>query len=87
MIGSRFSAEVDDIGKNNLYNQKVFILPPWQEIYHTDNDRKQTWEEATLTFRKMKEIYFNYGYEIIEVPKGSFQNRVNFILNIINSSR
>ncbi len=87
MIGLSVSAEMDDIGKNNLYNQKVFILPPWQEIYHTDNERKQTWEEATLTFKKMKETYLNYGYEIIEVPKENIENRVNFILNNINSSR
>lgn len=85
MVGLNVPAEMDSIGKNSLYNQKVFILPPWEEIYHTDSERKQTWEEAVLTFTKMKETYLNYGYEIIEVPKDTVENRVSFILNTINS--
>lgn len=84
MIGMSISTEMDNLGKNNLYNQKVFILPPWQEIYHIDNERKQTWEEAALTFGIMKETYLNYNYEIIEVPIDTIENRVNFILNNIN---
>jgi predicted ATPase len=87
MIGLGISAEMDKIGKNSLYNRKVFILPPWIEIYHTDNERKQTWEEAKLTFTKMKETYLSYDYEIIEVPQDAVENRVNFLLSNINSSR
>src|SRR5690606_35154946 len=78
IIGLDISAEMESMGKNYLYNSKVFILPPWLEIYHTDNERKQTWEEAATTFTKMKETYLNYGYEIIEVPRDSVENRVNF---------
>ncbi len=26
------------------YNKTVFILPPWQEIYEKDNERKQDWD-------------------------------------------
>lgn len=87
MIGLGVSDEMDKLGKNSLYNKRVFILPPWKEIYQTDSERKQTWEEAILTFVKMKETYLNYGYELIEVPSDTVQNRVNFILNNINSSR
>lgn len=83
MIGLDISAEMESMGKNYLYNSKVFILPPWLEIYHPDNERKQTWEEAAATFTKMKETYLNYGYEIIEVPRDSVENRVNFILDNI----
>ena len=28
------------------YNQKVFITPPWGDIYQHDKERKQSWEEA-----------------------------------------
>ena len=38
--------------ENWRYNKSIFILPPWQEIYETDNERKQDWEEAVLTFEK-----------------------------------
>jgi Predicted ATPase len=65
------------------YSQKVFILPPWEEIYETDNERKQTWQEAIYTFDVMKQTYTAYGYDVIEVPKGSIENRCAFILNHI----
>lgn len=61
------------------YAQKVFILPPWKEIYQMDNERKQTWEEAEFTFERMKETYLSYGYEVIELPKVDIQARRIFI--------
>ncbi len=61
------------------YAPKVFILPPWEEIYQTDKERKQTWEEAVFTFKRMKETYLGYGYEVIEVPKAAVGLRRAFI--------
>lgn len=65
------SEELDRIVHGHPYNRKVFILPPWEEIYKTDHERKQTWEEAVFTFDKMKQTYLQYGYEVIEVPQNS----------------
>ncbi|MDA3616607.1 AAA family ATPase [Polluticaenibacter yanchengensis] len=87
MIELTIPCDIEKIVRNSLYNKKVFMLPPWKEIYHTDSERKQDWEEAILTFEKMKETYINYGYEIIEVPKDIVENRATFVLNNINSSR
>ncbi len=84
IIGSTVSSEMDQIAKTNCYNRKVFILPPWKEIYQTDSERKQTWEEATETFTHMKETYLDYGYELIEVPIDSVENRVKFVLDHVN---
>ncbi len=67
------------MGLAHPYAPKVFILPPWKEIYQTDNERKQTWEEAGFTFEKMKETYLDYGYEVIEVPKTDVKTRRRFI--------
>lgn len=63
------------------YNKRVFLLPPWLEIYATDNERKQTWEEAVYTYYKMKQTYLEYSYEIIEVPKVSIDQRCDFIVS------
>ncbi|WDF61929.1 AAA family ATPase [Flavobacterium sp. KACC 22758] len=78
------SKEKNEISKKYAYNKKVFILPPWKEIYKTDDERKQSWDEAQLTFTKMKEIYSEYGYKVIEVPKIKIRERVDFLLNEIN---
>lgn len=73
---------VNDILSCN-YNKKVFILPPWREIYTTDSERKQSWEEALFTYQAMKDTYLKYGYTVIDVPVGSVATRKEFVLHQI----
>jgi len=87
MIGLGVSDEMNEITNYCKYNKKVFILPPWPEIYQTDNERKQTWQEAEWTFQKMKEIYLKYDYDIIEVPKDTVENRKHFILKKLDDAK
>jgi len=61
------------------------ILPPWQEIYKTDTERKQTWEEAVYTYQQLKLVYARYGYETINVPIGSIEDRKRFISSWMKS--
>lgn len=72
---------------NYRYAKSVFILPPWQEIYHTDAERKQDWKEAESTFHNMKNTYLAFGYDVIELPKTSVSERATFILNHIAKNR
>lgn len=65
---------------NYRYNKNVFLLPPWKEIYHTDNERRQNWEEAVYTYNTMKRTYSKYGYNTIEIPRTTIDQRVAFIL-------
>ena len=65
------------------YNTKVFILPPWKEIYQTDSERKQSWQQAEFTFHQMKQTYQKYGYELIQVPAADVDTRVRFLLGQI----
>ncbi|WP_333597917.1 AAA family ATPase [Chryseobacterium flavum] len=62
------------------YQKKVFILPPWNEIYENDPERKQSPEQAVHTFNCIRETYLEYGYQIIEVPRDTVEQRVRFIL-------
>lgn len=79
MIGLKITDEMNNIARNLRYNQKVFILPPWPEIYTTDDERKQTWEEALNTFEIMRKTYSAYGYSLIDVPLEPVEKRVKFI--------
>lgn len=87
LIQSEISELMKSYAKNWRYNENIFILPPWQEIYETDNERKQDWDEAVLTFEKMSETYKNYGYNIIEIPKKSVRERADFLLEFIELNR
>lgn len=62
------------------YHSRVFVLPPWQEIYTTDKERKQSWDEAVQTARVIRETYRHYGYDPVDVPRCSIANRVKFVL-------
>ncbi len=63
------------------YNRKVFILPPWQEIYVQDAERKQNFDVAVSTYQAMVRTYTDLSYELIEVPTGTIESRTRFILN------
>jgi len=63
----------------------IFMMPPWEEIYTTDNERYESFEQSLAIYNHLKKTYIDLNYDIIEVPTGSVQKRVNFILNRIKS--
>ncbi|WP_288437204.1 AAA family ATPase [uncultured Chryseobacterium sp.] len=77
-------ASMEAKAREMTYNTTVFILPPWKEIYENDPERKQSIEQAVLTFECMKDIYREYSYSLVEVPKVSVEKRANFILDAIS---
>lgn len=86
LIRSEISQRMKSYAKKWRYNKNIFILPPWREIYKNDNERKQSWDEAVLTFEKMTETYKAYGYNIIEIPMKSASERAEFILEFIEKN-
>ncbi|NJB70180.1 putative ATPase [Saonia flava] len=68
-----------DICTSHRYD-KVFLLPPWEDIYISDNERLENFEEATLIHDQLENTYQNLGYNVIEVPTGAVSERVQFIL-------
>jgi predicted ATPase len=81
----RLSEEAYSQAQTYRYHRKVFLAPPWQQIYSTDAERKQTFEEALVSFRRNKEVYTEYGYDLVEIPMGTVEARVDFILTSIQS--
>lgn len=78
-IGDSYPAFFDHACKEHCYT-KVFVLPPWEEIYVSDEARYENYEQAKLLFDHLKETYQTYGYNLIEVPKGTVDERILFIL-------
>jgi predicted ATPase len=66
------------------HNKSVFIMPPWQEIYQNDLERKQDFQEAIDTYHCVAKAYTDTGYSLIEVPKAPTEERITFILNTIS---
>jgi predicted ATPase len=62
------------------YHGRVFIAPPWPDIFRQDSERKQSLEEAVRTYESMVDVYGAYGYELVELPRSSVEQRVRFVL-------
>jgi predicted ATPase len=74
------SPEVVEAVRTRRYNACVFIFPPWREIYETDAERRQDWQEAERTFEIIRQHLPTLGYEPVVVPKGSVADRAAFVL-------
>lgn len=64
-------------------NRRVFIAPPWPEIFTQDSERKQSLEQARATCEAMIETYSALGYELIPLPFDSVEHRAQFVLATI----
>tara|TARA_B100000925_G_scaffold291837_1_gene281802 strand:+ start:3948 stop:4622 length:675 start_codon:yes stop_codon:yes gene_type:complete len=60
--------------------QRVFFLPVWPEIHSLDRQRLETLDECYEVEQHLKVAYASLGYEFIEVPPASVEERVAFIL-------
>lgn len=78
-IGDAYPSFFDEACKEHIYS-RIFILPPWEEIYTSDEARYETYEQAVLIHKHLIETYEKYGYSLTEVPKDSLDNRIDFIL-------
>ena len=83
-IGDSYPPFFDAVCKEHIYT-KIFILPPWEDIYVSDQERYENFEQAQLIHDHLVETYQNYGYELIEVPKDTVDKRILFILDQISN--
>jgi predicted ATPase len=80
LIGLPFFDELSAACETYRYNTMVFMAPPWKDIYTTDSERKQTYQEAIDTHRLMVEVYEEYEYQPIELPRVSPVERTEFVI-------
>ncbi|WP_422351277.1 AAA family ATPase [Flagellimonas sp.] len=80
-----YDKEFTDACENHLYDA-IFIVPPWKEIYVSDNERLETYEEAEKIHDALMDTYTRFGYDPILVPKDPVDARVDFILDNLKST-
>jgi len=84
-IGSSYADSFDQPCVEFKYDT-VFLLPPWEGIYLQDDERYESFDQAVLIYQFLLRGYQKYGYNIIEVPTGTIDERVHFILQHLNHS-
>lgn len=79
-IQSHYPINFSKTCMNHRYDS-IFLLPPWEEIYKQDNERYESFAEAEKIYHYLLKGYQNYGYHVHEVPVGSVENRITYILS------
>jgi predicted ATPase len=80
LIGEIIPKHMKEAATKYRYNRRVFIAPPWLEIFRQDDERKQDFAEAVRTYEAMVATYAENGYELVEIPKLPIQERVSFVI-------
>lgn len=69
------------------YHPQVFMFPPWEAIYCTDAERDQTFADAIEVFRMLCAWYRRCGYEVVEMPLASPDERCDFVLKMLDQGK
>lgn len=84
LIGREVPAHVEAAVADSPYRARVFIAPPWPEIYCNDTERRQSFDEARRTYAALVDAYTRHGYELIQLPLTGPQGRLQFVLHEAN---
>lgn len=74
------------VGQEHRYNRRVFLAPPWPEIYVTDPERRHSLDAAVAEYHRLLNVYPSLGYEVAILPKVSVPERADFVLNTLAES-
>lgn len=84
LCGLPVPAHVEAAAQAYRYNRKIFFAPYWEAIFGQDAERKQDRKEAEATGWVMAETYTRFGYQLVELPKASIEERVAFVVDYLN---
>lgn len=81
IAGQDVSPFYKDAITNHVYENIVFFTPPWKDIFINDNERIESFEEASEANNYLESIYKELGYKTLNIPFESVENRIKFIIS------
>jgi predicted ATPase len=74
------------IRESQRYHPRVFLAPPWPEIYVTDAERRHGFAVAVAEYRRLLDVYPSLGYEVVILPKVGVAERADLVLRTLARS-
>lgn len=68
------------------YNRRVFVTPPWPEIYVKDADRRHDLPQALEEYDRLLAAFASLDYGVEILPKASVAERAEFVLKRLISA-
>jgi predicted ATPase len=69
--------------KKYRYHQDVLVLEPWEEIYTRDEERTMSFTDTLAFQRAIAAAYERAAYNLVEVPRGSVEDRAAFVRDFV----
>jgi predicted ATPase len=73
------------LAQANRHHRRVFLTPPWPEIYRTDPERRHGLDRALAEYSRLLQIYPSFGYEVSILPKVGVEERADFVLRTLET--
>jgi predicted ATPase len=74
---------LEALATSHRYHRRVFLTPPWPEIFVNDPERRHSMESAIDEYFRLLEVYPSLGYEVAVLPKVAVEERADFILRAL----
>jgi predicted ATPase len=74
---------LETLSEYHRYHHRVFLAPPWPEIYRIDPERRHDFDSALAEYSRLLRVYPSLGYEVILLPKVAVQERADFVLKTL----
>ena len=71
---------LEPLGRAHRYHGRVFLAPPWPEIYVNDPERPHGFEAARAEYERLLEAYETLGYVVTILPKADVAARADLVL-------
>jgi predicted ATPase len=71
------------LNASHPYHARVFMTPPWPEIYIGDAERRHSLDAAVAEYDRLTAAYPALGYEVIPLPKVPVGERADFVLDTL----
>jgi predicted ATPase len=74
---------LEQFGHTHRYHRRVFLAPPWPELYFTDRERRHKPAAAVAEYYRLLKAYPSLGYEISVLPRVGVVERADFVLRML----
>jgi predicted ATPase len=73
------------VAQSHRYHRRVFLVPPWPEIYLTDRERRHGFAAALGEYSRLRDAYPALGYQVYVLPKVGVVERADYVLRVLGA--
>jgi predicted ATPase len=77
---------LEQFGQTHRYHHRVFLAPPWPELYMIDRERRHKPAAAVAGYYRLLKAYPSLGYEVSVLPRVGVVERAEFVLRMLEES-